>query len=335
MKAFPAPGFRIQLTRFYMQLTRNVHIMKLRILLILCTMLLSSFHSYSQKTVVEKGEYLMRIESSMSENDAIEQAIKMAQINAIENAFGKVVVQGNSSFIQNSTGKITETNSVFSFMADSYVNGEWIETLDQESEIINEKDGSRWVKVIVKGKIRELKNVNYNCEVYTLTCPRLSCKTTDFNEGQGLYLYFRSPQNGYLSVYLDDPYEKVTSRLLPYSRNLTGKTVNFHVNADSVYYLFSREFDYLNDKANIDELELSANNMADQYKIYVLFSTEDFDKPLLDDQTQRLLSNNKVESGYSMPPSLPSEKFQNWQIILRGKNPDIEMQTIMIQVKKL
>lgn len=291
--------------------------------------------SFSQKTKVETGEAIIMVETSMSEDQTLNKARQLAQINAIENAFGRIVVQGNSTFILNSTtGQKIETNNTFNFISDSYVNGEWIETLDEKVEKYNQPDGNRWVKITIKGKIRELKNLEYSCEAYTLSCPKLTCKCTEYNNGQGLYVYFKSPKDGYVSIYFDDPYEQITSRILPYSQSKNGVAMNFPVKADSSYYLFSSKHDYLKDSNNIDELELTAKTPLDHYKIYVFYSPLEFDKPLLNDMTQQVLDANAINAKYTLPPSLPSEQFQKWQIILRGKNPEIEMQTIMINVKK-
>jgi hypothetical protein len=292
-------------------------------------------HTYSQKTVTEQGEYMMRVETFMSENEATEKALKLAQINAIENAFGKVIVQGNSTFIQNaSTGQKVETNNSFSFIADSYVNGEWLETLDEKKEIINAEDGSRWIKIKVKGKIREIKNITYSCETYTLSCPMINCKTSEFNDGQRLYVYFKSPKNGFISIYFDDPYKKITTRILPYCNSKADNMVNFPVHADEAYFLFSKEHDYLNDIDNINDLELLSDLPLEQYKIYVFFSPEEFDKPILDYYTNKMLTTQQINEGYTLPPSLPSENFQNWQLKVRGKKPDLEMQTILLTVRK-
>jgi hypothetical protein len=295
-----------------------------------------SISLYGQKVKTEKGEYLMRIETNISEDEVTVKARQFAQINAIENAFGKIIVQGNSTFIQNTTtGQKTETDNTFSFIADSYVNGEWLETLDEKKELItNAQDGSHWIKITVKGKIREMKNLAYTCEIYTLNCPLNNCKTTIFNNGQSFYVYFKSPKDGFISIYFDDPYQNITTRILPYAHTSNNKTVNFAVKADNEYYLFSPKYDYLNDAANIDELELTSKTPLEQYKVYVLYSPEEFDKPLLSDFTKKMLSSYEIDSGYTLPPSLPSEKFQNWQLIMRAKNPEIEMQTIIISVKK-
>jgi hypothetical protein len=287
---------------------------------------------FAQKVVVGYGEYTMKIESNISEDQAIEKARQYAQINAIENAFGKVIIQGNSTFIQNSSNKQqSESNNTFNFIADSYVNGEWLETIDEKKEFITNSDGSRWIKFSIKGDIREIKSSSYNCETYPLTCPSLTCKTNMFNNGQSFFIYFKSPHDGYLSIYFDDPYLHLTSRILPYGSYPNG---NFPIKADQDYYLFSRDHDYLNNPNNIDELELSANTSLDQYKIYVLFSPVEFNKPILSNYTQNMLDAYHINQGYTLPPSLPSEKFQSWQIIIRSKNADIEMQTIIISVQK-
>lgn len=308
--------------------------MKLKTIYIFLFLILFFVHRlYCQKTLVAQGEYTLRIESYMSEDDAVEKARVYAQINAIESSFGKVIIQGNSTFIQNvSTEKQVETNSVFSFMADSYVNGEWIETISEKKDIFINNDG-RWVRIRVKGRIREIQNLVNSCEVFSLCCPSIQCKTTEFSSGQKFYMYFRSPKNGFVSIYMDDPCKKITTRILPYS-HYNGGTINFPVTADTGYIFFSMKYDYLKDIANIDELELIVNEQIEQYKIYILYSPSDFSKPILDDYSKEMLTNEQIGANYNLPPALTSEKYQNWQLTVRNKNPEIELQTLMITVRK-
>jgi hypothetical protein len=291
-----------------------------------------SFVCFSQKVKKESGEFTMRVETSMSEDEALRKCRELAQINAIENAFGKVVFQGNSTYIQNTNGEKTETSNVFNFMADSYVNGEWLKTEDEKVEYFNEKDGSRWVKVSVEGRIREKIMANPSFVINTLTCPALHCKSGFFNNGQNLYLYYKGAKDGYITVFFDDPNSKETFRLLPYQNS--KNQVCFPVKADVDYFFFSKANDYTSEADVIDELELEAVTSMDQYKIFILFSPQPFDKPILNDKTKEVLQKKTIEQGYTSPKSLKSEAYQAWMQNIRIANSSIELQTTYITVNK-
>ena len=54
-----------------------------------------------------------------------------------------------------------------------------------------------------------------NLEYVILNCPETACRTSNFFDGEQFYLYFKSPVDGYLSVYIDEG--DITYRLLPYT----------------------------------------------------------------------------------------------------------------------
>jgi hypothetical protein len=83
------------------------------------------------------------------------------------------------------------------------VNGEWIATLDETKDFYDE-DGYRWVKISIKGKVRELTKIPFTPETYTLSCSNKKCSTDVFNNGQELIVYFKAPNNGYVTIFLDD-----------------------------------------------------------------------------------------------------------------------------------
>lgn len=296
--------------------------------------LLLSMQSYSQKVKTEKGEYLMRIESNMSEDEAIKRARELAQINAIENAFGKVIFQGNATYIQNtSTNDRIETSNIFNFISDSYVNGEWIKTIDEQYKIINQNDGTRWIEMKVKGKIMEIAAVENNFEVQSLSCPEIKCKTFNFNNGQGLYIYFKSAKKGFINIYLDDPQMGETFKILPYQNTNNNALINFPVNGDFDYIFFSKEHDYLNEH-NVDELILEAEKLSEQYKIFVLFSPDPFNKPILNDKTKDKLDKKSLSANFTLPKSIESEKFQKWLCQIRSNNKLIQLLSFQITVIK-
>jgi hypothetical protein len=287
------------------------------------TLFFISINCFGQKTMISNGEYLLRIEKNWTEEFAVTKAKEKAQINAIENAFGTVIVQGNAIYVKEVTSlSQTKSDMVFTSVGNVLVNGEWISTI---AEKIEYKDSAeyRWVKAIVKGSVRELKKIPFTPELATLSCNQQKCSTEVFNSGQELVVYFKAPTNGFVTIYLDD--SKQAQRLLPYSKN--GSSTTYQVNADQAYYFFSKND--VNQK-NIDEVELYTESIMEQNNLYVLFSKYDFDKPLLNANKFEEVDNTK----YTMPASMEITKFQTWLQGLRSFNRNIELKTILLTIKK-
>ena len=287
------------------------------------TLFFISFNCFGQKTMISNGEYLLRIEKNWTEEFAVSKAKEKAQINAIENAFGSVVTQGNAVYVKDvTTGNKTQSDMVFTSIADILVNGEWITTIE-EKVTFTESEGYRFVSAKVKGKVRELTKIPFTPEVNTLSCSQPKCVTEIFNSGQELIVYFVSPTNGFVTIYLDDTKQVV--RLLPYSKNSESNT--FEVKADQIYYFFSKSD--IKQK-NVDEIELFTESIIEQNKLIVLFSKSDFSKPVL--FSSKLSDINGLQ--YTLPMSSETEKFQSWLQNTRSYNRNIELKNLNITIKK-
>jgi hypothetical protein len=282
----------------------------------------------AQKIVTESGEYKMRIEKSMSELDAEKICIERARINAIENAFGVTVIQGNSTYIKNErTGTSSESKNVFNMMAETMVNGEWIEDIKPPSiEKLFEED-SWWMEVKVVGKIREIKEVPVNFKSYVLSCPETQCKTNTFNDKQSIYLEFTAPEDGYIAVFCDVPEEKTTFRMLPYK--VDKMLGSYPVQADKKYIFFDPSNAGSIPKVKVDEFVfyLSKPETPEISKIFVLYRPKvEIGKPLL--QQQETTNRQQLE----IPLSLSSEDFQRWLQKLRMAEKEIQLESTVISI---
>jgi len=287
-----------------------------------------------QKVVVSSGEYQMRVERTMTEIQAEKKAIELAQIAAIEKAFGRVVIQGNSTYIQNRiSGESIETDNVFNYISDTYVNGEWIEDLslpDVEKVIA---DGETWITAKVKGRIRELRSTGSEFVLDPVSCPDLNCKTRKFNNGQDFYIFFKAPANGFLALYLDIPSDNRTYRILPYKQNPSVGSVA--IRADQNYVFFSPRDDLLGDPLIVDELVLTLydDKIPEIHKVFGVFSPErDLDKPMLDNPPASKREQKVLEQNLELPLGLHSEDFQKWLQKLRIRNPEVQLSSIYIDI---
>lgn len=279
--------------------------MKLYTLTILFCSLMSYSLMFGQKVKKATGEYQLRMERSDSEAEACEKCLIQARINAIEKAFGTAVIQGNTTYVENThTGTKTETTQIFNTIAETMVNGEWLRDLGEPEYEAFDYEGDRWVKCKIKGEIGELEKARINFEIKPLDCEEAQCETDRFKDGESFYIYFKSPESGYLTIYLSD--ENVTQRLLPYSEMPDGLENAVKVKADQEYVFFSSRKNALPiENYLVDEYELFTEEVQEQHRIYIIYSKEPLNKPALNDITQD-------DTWGIMPKSLVSEEFHKW-----------------------
>ncbi|MEL6133535.1 MAG: hypothetical protein AAFR59_09255, partial [Bacteroidota bacterium] len=79
----------------------------------------------AQRVKKSTGEYQINLSrSDFSEAEACQKCKEIAMIDAIEKQFGRVILQGNSTYIENTnTGEKVETKQIFNVIAETYVNG--------------------------------------------------------------------------------------------------------------------------------------------------------------------------------------------------------------------
>jgi hypothetical protein len=296
--------------------------MRITKVLLLVGFVLHSILGFSQKTSISKGQAKIRVEKDWTENQVIAKARESAIINAIENAFGSVVVEGNTLYVKNEqSGKANKSDIVFNSISNILVNGEWIKTVEEKYTFTVEED-YRWILFNITGEVRELKKIPFSPEVHTLTCNQLKCSTEVFNSGQELILYFKAPKDGFVAVYLDD--NQQTQKLLPYTMQANQST--FSVEADKEYYFFYS--DKKNQNGKVDEIELFTDKKIEQNRMFVLYSESDFSKPILSETTSN--QNNEL---YKLPPFMASGSFQLWLQKTRSYNKQIELNIVDVSIK--
>jgi hypothetical protein len=275
----------------------------------------------------------------------IERKVReMASIDALEKAFGRIIIQGNSTYITNlQTGQKVETNTVFNTIANTSVRGEVVEILDEKFTDITgsrEIDGIREqvteIRCDIEIKAREITTPPVKFISSPLGCLDEKCKTTSFKNNDKLYLFFTTPMSGYLTVYLDDKVN--TFCLYPYTGMPSEYEGGVPVAADRKYFLFSDkpEFDYFPGKNIIpDVYQLEAFTAQDMNRLFIIFSKNPMNKPTLRDESEKLLDKKDYEEEYRLPKSLPSEDFQRWLNSYRSAGKaDVQVQITDITISK-
>jgi len=289
----------------------------------------------AQKIVNVTGEAQVAWPDDKSKIDVEKEAEDLAVVNALEKAFGRAIIQGNSTFIENiNTGQKTETKTGFNMIGNSYVKGEVVSVLDKNfEELEGDKvlDGKkmkfREIKCSIKIKAKEYVDPPIEFESTSLSCPDKHCNASDFKEGDSLFIYFRSAAEGYLMIYLDDA--KNTEILLPYIKNRDQNDGGFPIKAKTDYVLFHRNnpFDIA------DELQLYTDSYTSLNRVYIIFSRTPMTIPDLKDNTGKLTENEKNQ-GFHLPKSISSSDFLKWITENKIRRNSFQVKTIDISIRK-
>jgi hypothetical protein len=284
---------------------------------------------FSQKTIKVKGTAQVEFPDNLTRQEVKNQAKELATIDALERAFGRIVIQGNTTYISNiQTGKQTETKSAFNTIANTSVKGEVVEVIKVEftdlqgNRSIEGKDETFVdIRCDIEIEAREVTTPPVNFTAFTLNCTEERCKTTDFRMDDPLYMSFSSPSSGYVSIFLDE--EGNTQCLYPYNTMPVEYEGGVPVKADKKYILFTKQPEF-----NFTGYILYSPSPRSINRIFIIFSKTPLNKPSL--------SEVKVDdAGYKLPKSLKSEDFQRWLNKYRSyEKANVEVDYIDITITK-
>ena len=148
----------------------------------------------------------------------------------------------------------------------------------------------------------------------------LKYESYNFKDGDDLYLYFKSPVKGYLSVFLVDEASQTVYCALPY-RNSDGNLKQ--IEADTEYILFSKSHSEPNERRFVDEYVMTVSDELEYNDLYILFSPEPFGKASLEYGKET-----------SLPKTTNWQDFQKWLAKIRIKKPEISLSKIIISIHK-
>jgi len=272
-----------------------------------------------------KGSSQVRVENNMTQDQAKEKAEELAMINAIQEAFGTYVEQEADITLENGTVS-------YNIIGGTKVKGEWLRTDKKPEfkyEIQDQQNGKRdkekitWISCDIEGQARRI-TPKAKLNASTLRCTMLDCETTSFMDGQSFYLYFKSPVDGYLSVFIDEDGE-TARRLFPYLNQ--GNESAVKITGDKPYFLFTNTNKLNQFDSRADEIELFTYKALEYNSIYVVFSPIPYCKPILSDAAL-------LPSGYTLPKAISTNKFQEWLGDCRVAMPDFQSQRIKISIAK-
>lgn len=292
--------------------------MKLRIttlflLLSICTGL------SAQRTKKVRGEYIYHAPENVTLEEAKRTALERAKIQIIADEFGTVVAQTNNTFVENTNG---QSSVDFQSLGASEVKGEWVETIGEPKYNISYEQNMLVVKVGVEGRIREIKSAKVDFTA------RILCNGTEdrfesseFKDGDELYLSFSSPTEGYVSVYLIDT--KLDAYcLLPYPEDKDGKMFVEH---GKRYVFFSIKEKNKKETTPVNEYKMTCDKGMESNFIYIIFSPTAFTKA-----SDAIASHSEEE----LPRMLPFTDFQNWLERCRRKDKEMAVEVKQITIRK-
>jgi hypothetical protein len=282
---------------------------------LLLLLIISSYPLFSQDVIIS-GEGRVLVNDPRKTKLQYEfEAEQIAKENALDKEFGTMLRSNYERLtVTEMQGRSVAFNSdIRSNYISSYPNGEWIK--DKSKNCTEEKDekGNYWLICYVTGYARKIESAAVGFESFLLdgTDPKLN-KTTTFVDGEKGYLYFKSPENGYLTVFYDDFNE--VQCLIPYSKS---KEKSLKVEANHEYILFSQ----------VEDLTFYTEMPSDFNLVYVLFSPNQIDG-------YNYNPPENLKGGYFKSKSMSRENFQEWFQKNRIRNNLLQVQIIGVSITR-
>jgi hypothetical protein len=254
----------------------------------------------------------------MSVEEAKRTALERAKIQAIADEFGTLVSQSTSTIITNNNG---ESDTQFFSLGGSDVKGEWIETIGEPSFDVTFEKHFLVVKCSVHGKAKEIVSSKIEFIVKTLrNGTSLKFESTEFKDGDDMYLYFKSPESGYLSVYLLDESSQIVYCILPYR---ASKVSSYSIDRNKEYVLFSSKDAEKSERGSVDEYTLSCDHEKEYNTLYVLFT------PYNESRSLNLKAGQEDK-----PNNIRLIDFSKWLAKSMSKNNNLQVLKTTITIEK-
>ncbi len=279
-------------------------------------LLLPAFVCQAQEVKKVEATYTYYAPENVSPAEAKRTALERAKIQAMADAFGTIVSQFNSTRVENKNGK---SSVDFLSLGGSEVKGEWIETIEEQTDIAGFERNMMVVTATVKGRAREIVSAGVDFKAKILrNGTEDKFEDYDFRNGDDLYLSFTSPVEGYLAVYLIDA-EQQAYCLLPYRHQTDGI---YKIKANRPYLFFNAATVPAAERSRIDEYVMTCNRTSEQNLICLIFSPHPFAKAT-DTVTEETL-----------PRHLSYNDFQHWLVKCRKRDKDMILKQYMISITK-
>lgn len=289
-----------------------------RLILAILSVLSVSGLIFSQNIKEVSATYTYNAPENLTIEEAKRTALKWAQIQAMEEAFGSVVSQLSSIHVSESSGG---NDSSFFSNIDAEVKGEWIETIGEPTYEGHLEDRYLVVTCTVRGKAREIEKSGIDFVAKPLrNGTSLKYESTNFKEGDDLYLYFKSPIDGYVAVYLLDEATQEVYSILPYRTERISSTP---IVGEKEYVFFSEKEAEKSERSKVDEYTLSCENETDYNTIFILFSPANIGKRI-----------GFKPGAHETPQNISYMDFKKWLSNSLSKDKNLQLMKQTITIKK-
>lgn len=272
--------------------------------------------SYAGDIETVHGEYTYYGSKTESRADCERAALNGARAKALAEKFGTVVTQDTyQRDIVSDHGEST----YFSMLNESAMKGEWIaDTKEPVFSYELDSDGFYIVTCKVSGKAKEISNdaVDFAASVLRNGTRTVNADTR-FKSGDDMYLYLKSPVDGYVAAFLVDGKNDVYS-LLPYSNHSSGQVKVRHNKEYVFFHAASGEPEH----GEVDELVMTAEDDVEHNQLYVVFSPQPFSK---------VVDNY---AGDNLPRMLPYDDFNKWLVKCRKYDSKMGVKIMNLEIKK-
>ncbi|MCS7004522.1 MAG: hypothetical protein NZM38_04270 [Cytophagales bacterium] len=279
-----------------------------------------SGNGIAQKLRTVNATEVQLINEQISVSEFKYRVLEAAKLKALANEFGTMVVQGTDMVVksQNASSSMNMTN-----ISNAFIKGEWVKSDEEECKWILEQKGKEqflYLECKVSGKAREINFAQTTFQANTLNCPESSCVTTQFKDKQKLFLQFKAPKAGFVTVFMRE--NNKVYRLLPYASMKESYDEGLPVEADKEYIFFSYRYkDYFpSESRSLVEYSLTTDSERTFNRVYVLYSSKPILKPLL----------TTIDGIKTMEP----EAFVEWLNRVKASNPELQEKVVFISIEK-
>lgn len=269
--------------------------------------LLISLYSLGQRVVTICGEYKYIAPENISIAEAKAIAIERARLNALAEEFGTTVSQTNlaTTHVENGT-----TRSDFISLGETEVKGDWLGDTKEPEIITTYEQNTLVVYASICGKARAIQNAGVELLISVL-CNGIESER--FYNNDKLSIHFKSPIDGYLSVFLCDDNVGVASCLMPYETE--GGKARF-VSKGQLYTLLSTKdpvYPYREETILVTQKKSEFNTLV------FVFSPRVFSMPI-------------TEQGEYLP-ELSVTDFRKWLRNNRVKDEEMQVVEKVVEIR--
>ena len=277
-------------------------------LLFIVLLIFAFYYVSAQRVVNACGEVDYVVPETQSIVEAKHKAITQARLKAIADEFGTIVTQTNTTTLHNKNGA---TASSFNSFSENEVRGLWLSDTSEPEVNIKYKNDIMVIHASVCGKVREQKMASVELQIKPLN---KGIESTLYKNNDRFSLSFKSAASGYVAVFIRDDDNDIVNVMMPYD-NGDGQAREVKSNHEYIF-LTTKDSEYPYDEETILTTQKSIENNT----LIIVFSQKKFNVSL----------SNKGE----FVPEVENNKFQKWIHGLRVFDTTVQVEEIVLTIKK-